>query len=97
MSQSYVELNEILLMGAGGHAASCIDVIESEGRFRVAGLIAAPTEIGSEVCGYKVIGSDRDLEQLRSSFSNILIALGHISTAQPRVQLFLKLMAVNIF
>ena len=30
---------EIILLGAGGHCRSCIDVVESEGRFTVAGIV----------------------------------------------------------
>ncbi len=30
---------KIILIGAGGHAESCIDVIEQEDRFEIAGLI----------------------------------------------------------
>ncbi len=28
-----------ILIGAGGHAQSCIDVIESEGKFKIIGLL----------------------------------------------------------
>jgi len=31
--------SEIILIGAGGHAASCIDVIEQQDKFQLAGLI----------------------------------------------------------
>ena len=30
---------KIILIGAGGHCNSCIDVIESENKFKIAGLI----------------------------------------------------------
>ena len=32
-------MKEILLIGAGGHCLSCIDVIESEKKFKIVGLI----------------------------------------------------------
>ena len=44
----------ILLVGAGGHAMACIDVIELEGRFVVAGLVGEEREVGSHVLGYAV-------------------------------------------
>jgi hypothetical protein len=34
----------ILLVGAGGHARACLDVIEQEGRFVVKGLVGLPKE-----------------------------------------------------
>ena len=32
-------MDDILLIGSGGHARACIDVIEQEGRFRIGGLV----------------------------------------------------------
>ena len=32
-------MKEILLIGAGGHCLSCIDVIEAEKKFKIVGLI----------------------------------------------------------
>jgi sugar O-acyltransferase (sialic acid O-acetyltransferase NeuD family) len=80
-------LLDLLIIGAGGHAVSCIDVIEEEGRFDIAGLIASPSEVGNTVCDYKVIGTDQDLPLLRDSYSNILIAIGQISTPRHRLRL----------
>ena len=34
--------SEIILIGAGGHALSCIDVIETHGLYRIAGLVGLP-------------------------------------------------------
>ena len=40
-------MDEIILIGAGGHARACIDVIELSRQFKVAGLIAKEkTNIG---------------------------------------------------
>ena len=36
----------ILLLGAGGHARSCIDVIEEQGQYQIAGLIGVESERG---------------------------------------------------
>lgn len=78
----------ILLLGAGGHARSCIDVIEQEGRFGVGGLIGLPQEVGSRVLGYPVLGVDSDLPDLLSRFSHALIAVGQIKTPEARMRLF---------
>ena len=32
-------MKKIILVGAGGHCTSCIDVIEMEKKFKIAGLI----------------------------------------------------------
>lgn len=80
---------KILLVGAGGHARSCIDVIEQDGRFVVAGLVGLPHEVGTQVLGYPVLGADADLPNLlRDNGSNGLITIGQIKTAEPRRHLF---------
>ena len=78
----------ILLMGAGGHCRSCIDVIEQEGRWDIAGLVGQKDEIGASVLGYKVIASDAELADLAKDYPYALITVGHIYTSNLRVQLF---------
>ena len=78
----------ILLLGAGGHARACIDVIEQEGRFSVAGLVGMSREIGTSVLGYPVLGTDEDLPALLRDFTFALVTVGQIKTFEPRVRLF---------
>jgi sugar O-acyltransferase (sialic acid O-acetyltransferase NeuD family) len=81
----------ILLVGAGGHAASCIDVIEQHGRFRIAGLIGMPREAGTRVLGYEVLGGDDLLPALAATSRHAVVAVGHIKTAAPRMGIFERL------
>lgn len=81
-------MKEIILLGGGGHCKSLIDVIESENRFKIAGIIDKKELIGSEVLGYKIIGSDNDLEKLREKFEFAFIAIGFIKSNKRRVELF---------
>lgn len=78
----------ILLVGAGGHARACIDVIEQEGRFAIAGLVGLPDEVGSRVHGYQVLGMDNDLPSLLSNYTHALVTVGQIKTPEPRIRLF---------
>lgn len=81
-------LESILLVGAGGHAKSCIDVIEQEGRFNIVGLVGKESEVGNSIFGYPVLGSDADLPALLNKSSNALITIGQIKTSEPRIRLF---------
>jgi sugar O-acyltransferase (sialic acid O-acetyltransferase NeuD family) len=78
----------ILLVGAGGHARACIDVIEQEGRFFIIGLVGKETEVGSILLGYSVLGTDDDLPSLLCKSPNALITIGQIKTQEHRVRLF---------
>ncbi|AWI77207.1 MAG: acetyltransferase [Azoarcus sp.] len=86
-------LEAILLLGAGGHARACIDVIEQEGRFQVAGLVGLPEEVGREVLGYPVLGSDDDLPALLGQYSAGIVVIGQIKTPVPRMVQFAHLRA----
>lgn len=78
----------LLLIGPGGHALSCVDVIEREGTFAIAGLVGRPEEQGNELLGYRVIAADDALPRLVHEVPNALITVGHIRTPEPRVRLF---------
>jgi len=78
----------ILLLGAGGHARACIDVIELAAQFRVGGLIGLSAQVGSCVLGYPVLGTDADLARLRADYAHALITVGQIKTPDLRIELF---------
>jgi sugar O-acyltransferase (sialic acid O-acetyltransferase NeuD family) len=78
----------ILLVGAGGHARSCIDVIEQDGRFAVTGLIGQADEVGSNILGYPVLGTDADIAALANVHVYAMVTVGQIKSAEIRVRLF---------
>lgn len=78
----------LILIGAGGHARSCIDTIEQEGIYKIAGLIGLPEEVGKKLLGYEVIASDKDLIDLGKQYQLALITVGQIHTPEQRIRLF---------
>ena len=79
---------KILLIGAGGHSQSCIDVIEQENKYEIAGLIGIKEEVGQNRLGYEVIGTDEDLSELSKSIPNAVVTSGQIKSASLRKKLF---------
>ena len=86
---------KLLLLGAGGHARACIDVIESEDRYSIIGLIGLPAEVGQPVLGYKVIGTDADLVELKKQCDYAIVAQGQICSPEMRIKSFNLLMALG--
>lgn len=80
--------NSLILIGAGGHARSCIEVIEQEGKFDITGIVGLEGEVGVHVNGYEVIATDKDLSNLTGKAQFALIALGQIFSPESRVNLF---------
>lgn len=77
----------LILIGGGGHCASCIDVIEQEDKFEIAGIVdnAAGMEM---LLGYPILGGDESLGQLRSSCDYALITVGQIKSPSVRIRLY---------
>ncbi len=76
------------MVGAGGHALSCLDVIESQRKYQIIGLVGKGEEVGRGVGSYRVIASDETLEECLKLSGNFLICVGQIKTAETRRRLF---------
>ncbi len=81
-------MDKIILIGAGGHTRSCIDVLEEENQFEIVGLIEKSKSISNESFGYPVIGTDDDLKGLRKHYKNALITVGQIKSPSIRIKLY---------
>lgn len=79
----------ILLIGAGGHARSCIDVIEQHGVYQIVGLIDAQ-KIGDSILGYSILGNDDDLVGLAKNHKFALVTIGQIHSSELRIRLYEK-------
>ncbi|MBU0681146.1 MAG: acetyltransferase [Proteobacteria bacterium] len=86
---------EIILIGGGGHCRACIDVIEQQGTFAIAGIIDLAEQQDHKVLGYPVIGTDADILKFASEGYSFLITIGQIKSAERRRQLFNKLAAAG--
>lgn len=76
------------MIGAGGHAHACIDVIEQHAQYRIAGLVGMPEEMHTQHLGYSVIATDDDLAELAESNQYALITVGQIRSPGSRVRLY---------
>lgn len=85
----------LLLIGAGGHARSLIEVVESSNKWHIVGLVGLLEQVGDKLLGYPVLGSDSDLIQLRQRCANALLAIGQISTFTIRQRLVRELRDLN--
>ena len=80
----WMDKPNMLLLGAGGHARACLDVIEQHGGYSILGLIGQPHEQGGNVLGYPVLGNDDDVPAMRASVALAMVAIGQIRSPQPR-------------
>jgi len=78
----------VILIGAGGHAHACIDVIEQQGQYQIAGLVGMQEELHTQHLGYAVIATDAELPQLAKDYQYAFIAVGQIGSPDRRIRLY---------
>lgn len=88
-------MKNLYLIGGGGHCHSCIDVIELESKFKILGIFDVKENVGKDVLGYKVVGSDSDIANYVSADNFFLITVGQIKSAQVRIKIFNRLKELN--
>ncbi len=71
-------MEDIFIIGSGGHAKVIIDIVEKEGLYNILGLLNAQPNIGEKILGYEVLGKDTDLAQFTKShvIKGVIIAVG---------------------
>ena len=77
-------MKKLLLIGAGGHCKSVIDVIENKNEWQIKGIVGQKPEVGNKILCYQVIATDNDLEKLRKEFIYAFISIGQIKSSNVR-------------
>jgi sugar O-acyltransferase (sialic acid O-acetyltransferase NeuD family) len=86
-------MKNIILVGAGGHCKSCIDVIEKENKYKILGLIDNKKK--GSFLKYKILGNDYDLKKIYNHAKYALVTVGQIKNHSARLKLFNKLVNLN--
>ena len=85
------KLDEIILLGGGGHAKVLIDLINASGQFEISGILDTQLEAGTKVLNIPVIGDDDLLSGLyNKGIKNVCIAVGSVKDTTRRRMLFDK-------
>lgn len=78
--------DDIVVIGAGGHAKVVLDAILLGDRYRIAGLIAADGETGTDVLGVPVIGALHELPRLKNDgLRYAFVGMGSIGNPSARI------------
>lgn len=88
-------MKTLLLIGGGGHCRAAIDVIETEGRFVIKGIVQPRADGVDHVLGYRILGEDADLPALLADTPQALVTVGQIKAPTVRRHLFESLKRLN--
>ena len=83
-------LKNIYLIGSGGHAKSCIDVIESTNQFNIKGLFGYEEEVGASVLDYKVIDKVENCYKYKGANNYFIISIGMVTNSKLRKEIYEK-------
>ena len=80
----------IIIFGAGGHAQSCIDVIESTEKYKIVCLIDNDIK-KRKILNIKVIKEKKKVSYYKNISKNSFIGVGQIKSAKTRKKIFYQL------
>ena len=87
-------MEDIILIGFGGHAKSVIDTIEKQKKYKIIGF----TDINKEQTyrGYSVVGTDDDLKKIfESGVQSAFITIGYLGDSSLRNKLYRELREIG--
>jgi sugar O-acyltransferase (sialic acid O-acetyltransferase NeuD family) len=82
-------VNKLVLVGGGGHCKSVLDCIIRDGSWQVVGILDIEENVGKEISGIQIIGTDDMLPQLSSvGIKNAFLTVGCIFDNKIRHNLY---------
>ena len=71
-------MENILIIGSGGHAKVIIDIVAKEGLYHIVGLLNKRPKKNEKISGYDILGNDEDLPKFvkTHAIKGIIIAVG---------------------
>lgn len=89
-------MEKIVIIGNGGHAKSIMDSIENLGVYEIVGFIATKDEQQFEYRGYRIIGTDDDLELLyKSGIHKAFVGIGYMGKGNVREKIYDRLKKIG--
>lgn len=79
---------KVILVGAGGHCHSCIDVIESTNNYTIMGILDTNIPKGEKVFDYEILGNDADAKSYLEPGVCFFLSIGAIGNSILREKLF---------
>ena len=70
-------MNKIVLIGAGGHSRSCIEIIEENNDLKIEVIVDTLTK-DKIFEGYKVINNENELKDIYKNIDKAFICIGFI-------------------
>lgn len=87
MQKLNLKMENLILIGNGGHCKACIEIIESSKNFKIKGIIVHPSNSAKEFMSYKVLGNDNNIHECFDKDDLALICVGQIKSPDIRIDI----------
>jgi len=85
-------MKKLYLFGGGGHALSCIDVIEKQKKYKIIGVFDNKLKLNDKILNYPIIKEQNISIKNINSVKYGLVCVGQIKTPKFRIQIFDKIL-----
>lgn len=79
---------KIAIIGSGGHAKSCIDMIENTKRYKIIGII--DTKSKKKLGKYKILCDEKNILKIKKKTNNLVLGVGGLKNRSIRKKLYKK-------
>ena len=83
-----VKLKKLIIIGAGGHSKTCLEVVQSSKIYKVIGFIDNKTKFDDFFKKFKIF-SENKLNIVLKITKNVHIGIGQIKSPKLRINLFI--------
>ena len=90
-------IKNLILIGWGGHCNSCIDVIETQNKYKIKGIVERNKKINVISKNYPTLGYDKDLPEISKKNKYFFITIGQIKNHKKRRLYYNKLKNLDLF
>lgn len=89
-------MENIILLGIGGHAHSVVDSIEQAGKYNIIGFLDTKEMQGRRFRDYRVLNTDDALQKyFNQGVANAFITIGYMGIGNIRNQLYMQLVDIG--
>lgn len=89
-------MEDIILLGIGGHAHSVVDSIEQSGKYHIVGFLDREEQKDIWYKDYKVIGTDDMLQVLyKQGIRNAFVTVGYMGMGNIRQKLYTRIKEIG--
>ncbi len=82
-------MKKILIIGAGGHSETCINIIDRDKSFEIAAILDSKKT--GNILKYQILGNDNLINKLREDINYAFIGVGQIKEYLNRKNIYKKL------